>query len=582
MKKIVRILYLVLFIIILFSLNKNVYALTIEDGGADGTSTASSDVFYLTYENGDDLTTNSNYRIWYMWVDTSGVGNIVIRSNKHASGSHTPQEITVSGNTVENVNMYTSYTITERDGNIITLESGKNVVYYVVPFDYENELAQLFNISITTDSSRYNIDETAKADCSILVQHDINGALITDWDQSRRGARRRALYTMSSKEFDNYLYGGVEIKVSSGTLSGSEDSSINVSEGGEPSTVIFHYYEPNATFSLNVQNSWNDENNQNEKRPSKVRLVLTKNGVETDNYYDMDTATESTYTFTGLNRFDSEGKIIHYDVVEKGINPIDLAYYDIESEGDIFTGYRISNTYKNVDYTAAGMNIDQSGTDSVSSEKEPIKYKLSFKSAVIARPADEISLTLVDTLPLELDTAAQNDLNGGTYDPDAKTITWQVAINPETNVATWPGGETETIDLANLELTRNLSLNFIGIKDLDGKEIENKAKGTLTINGDVFAAEENTIKTAIKFKTETPASASESSSSGSAAPAGGGGGASAPAASGGSVQPAAKNVYNGLLPRTGSITAFLVTAIGFICIVASIVLKKRNHSKRRK
>ena len=53
-------------------------------------------------------------------------------------------------------------------------------------------------------------------------------------------------------------------------------------------------------------------------------------------------------------------------------------------------------------------------------------------------------------------------------------------------------------------------------------------------------------------------------------------------ASGGPVAQAVQSIYNGLLPKTGSASAFIITGIGILVIVLAIRLRKTENKKGKK
>ena len=101
--------------------------------------------------------------------------------------------------------------------------------------------------------------------------------------------------------------------------------------------------------TITVNKTWNDNETQAKRRPSKIRFELYA-GSDFVEGYDMDTIKNDPYTFAKQPKYNSEGTVINYTVHEKEINTKDLKFYQSEhSESTDNSGnktYNFTNTFR--------------------------------------------------------------------------------------------------------------------------------------------------------------------------------------------------------------------------------------------
>ena len=112
----------------------------------------------------------------------------------------------------------------------------------------------------------------------------------------------------------------------------------------------------NYKVNVTVNKVWADNETQAQRRPEKIKFTVIANGKDTQNTYEMNVASESSYTFTNLDKYDSEGNTITYGIKETVIDgeehEDDLKFYETsetKNELDKETGNRvieITNTFK--------------------------------------------------------------------------------------------------------------------------------------------------------------------------------------------------------------------------------------------
>ena len=91
--------------------------------------------------------------------------------------------------------------------------------------------------------------------------------------------------------------------------------------------------------SVSVTKVWDDENNQDGKRPDSVTIMLLANGEETNNTITLNADNNWEGIFTGLDKY-ADGKEILYTVKETEIEG-----YTSKITGDVENGFVITNTH---------------------------------------------------------------------------------------------------------------------------------------------------------------------------------------------------------------------------------------------
>ena len=115
------------------------------------------------------------------------------------------------------------------------------------------------------------------------------------------------------------------------------------------------------------------------------------------------------------------------------------------------------------------------GTDKITKSKDKVSYQINYNT-LFTDYIGEATIKIVDTLPYKIDVNESN-LDGGVYDEDTKTITWNV----NTNINSYENSEynvTKNIELKykNINLLEDVIVNNVSGKT----EIENKNKEVTT------------------------------------------------------------------------------------------------------
>ena len=220
----------------------------------------------------------------------------------------------------------------------------------------------------------------------------------------------------------------------------------------------------NFLTEVEVVKTWVDNENADGNRPESIYLQV-KNGNEVVQESLVTEKEGWKHTFTGLPKYHADGSIINYTVDEREVNAGDLTLYDKQINGNIIT-----NTYKLSETSIKNPTIEKTGTDVIANETESLTYKIAY-NVTIENYLGNAQVTIVDTLPYELDETKENKLDGGTYDAKTKTITWTQTIE---NIDTY---QKESMLVS---ITKNIEVYYKEIKEEDASFV-NTAEATITL-----------------------------------------------------------------------------------------------------
>ena len=108
-------------------------------------------------------------------------------------------------------------------------------------------------------------------------------------------------------------------------------------------------------------------------------------------------------------------------------------------------------------------SISKDGTGKVDSLDQEITYNISYR-AEISDYQGNAKVVLVDQLPYAIDEE-KSELDGGTYDAESKTITWEQEVN-----------DIQMTDSKEVQIDKNIKVVYIGISQ-ETVSIENVVKG---------------------------------------------------------------------------------------------------------
>ena len=169
------------------------------------------------------------------------------------------------------------------------------------------------------------------------------------------------------------------------------------------------------------------------------------------------------YEEADLDKYDEHGNLIEYIVTESEKEAGGLQYYTgtvtkLDSQDLSEQIYRVTNTYK---LTQADLEaeITKTGPEEITSSTSTIKDYIGDGKVIIT-----------DTLPYRIDLDKSN-IGNGTYDEEAKTITWEEDI---TDIDTFVNGDYE------INITKNISVVFIDL-EANGSIFTNNVEGKVRL-----------------------------------------------------------------------------------------------------
>ena len=130
----------------------------------------------------------------------------------------------------------------------------------------------------------------------------------------------------------------------------------------------------------------------------------------------------------------------------------------------------VTYEYRKVNPNIINQDINKTATTKVDALDSEIEYGIEY-STEIENYIGKAQITIVDTLPYAIDVS-KSTLNGGTYDPQTKTITWKELID---GIDTYAKPES-----GNIQINKNIKVVYTNI-DTTKTEIENKVTGKVKL-----------------------------------------------------------------------------------------------------
>ena len=170
-----------------------------------------------------------------------------------------------------------------------------------------------------------------------------------------------------------------DLKFYEPTISGDYKAGINVTN---------KFVVPNDKVTPRVTITWEDNNNNGNKRPSNVKIVVKdKEGkvVKEGNVTGNPTDEEWNKVFENVPKYDKDGNPIPYTVEEKPNSPDDFKFYKITVTGDIDKGYKVTNKFEVPDekVTVKVKKVWEDNNNAASKRPTAIKVQLKNNAAIV-------------------------------------------------------------------------------------------------------------------------------------------------------------------------------------------------------
>ena len=161
-----------------------------------------------------------------------------------------------------------------------------------------------------------------------------------EYDESQVGTHKYKISEVVGNEpgitYDKTVY-EVEVSVTKDT----QANRLNATVSKTPEELKFTNTFVQKMIDIPVTKVWNDNNNNDGKRPNNVEVELLENGSSTGKKLILSSENNWKGSFQNLVA-EKDGKAINYSVVEVATNG-----YQASVTGDVNTGYTITNSYSN-------------------------------------------------------------------------------------------------------------------------------------------------------------------------------------------------------------------------------------------
>ena len=274
----------------------------------------------------------------------------------------------------------------------------------------------------------------------------------------------------SKTSFENKVEARIELETTGQEEGPVEDKVTTNTDFRTEVTVTKVWNHTNNIYTIPIQVKLQVKNGNS---IVKEQVVNTNNKVEND-------ANTWSYTFTGLPKYDAQGRLITYTVDEAEVNSGDLAYYDKQ-----ISGKTITNTYAGPIISSTKDSTTEKGLEYVV-EGEKITYTITVKN----NGSRDKVVKVQDSAP-----------EGTTFVAGSIKVNGSGANNyTETNL-------NSGIDV-NIPAHGKASISFeVTVKPLQGDNLTKEIRNTATVDGKPTGEITNTVNKAnvIAHKTAVPA-----------------------------------------------------------------------------
>ena len=230
-------------------------------------------------------------------------------------------------------------------------------------------------------------------------------------------------YVTTKKDIDNYEYVRVV-----GNVSGTR---------GEEDIVVTYYYKKKES-ALKV--NYLDCTTREIIAPATNTTIYYGDNYDADTY-EANVTIPQNYNRNAANKSDNYKGIVDIDSIN-----VEYCYNKKDSN--------------------LNSEIIKSGTNKITKSKDKVSYKIEYNSTFTDYIGDA-NITVVDNLPYKIDVSKSN-LDGGVYDDENKTITWN--INTSIN----------SYDNSSYNVTKNIELSYLDL-DVTANVITNSVSGNTSI-----------------------------------------------------------------------------------------------------
>ncbi len=240
-------------------------------------------------------------------------------------------------------------------------------------------------------------------------------------------------YSTNKKDIENYEFVRVD-----GNKSGNR---------GENDIVVTYYYKKKES-SLNIK--YLDCNTRNEIASSTSQKLYYGDNYDADNY-ERNVSIPENYNRTAASKSNNYRGVVSNDNIK-----VDYCYNKKDSN--------------------VNTEMVLTGTDKITSSSDKVSYKIDY-NALFTDYIGNYNITIVDTLPYKIDVTNSN-LDGGIYDENNKTITWNIS------------GNINSYQNDRYSVIKSIELKFISI-DLNEDLMTNHVSGKIVTDDKNVTVETN-------------------------------------------------------------------------------------------
>ena len=198
-------------------------------------------------------------------------------------------------------------------------------------------------------------------------------------------------------------------------------------------TIRNTFKKPEDTTNVTVTKTWEDNNNENNKRPTAIKVEVKAEGQTVKEQIINKTnevsgnSNEWRYTFEDLPKYNEDGEEIEYTVEERAIGENDLEFYDkAKITGDMETGYTITNTFKVPD-TKISVTVNKTWVDNeIQEQRRPESVVLVLKAKDNETEIARQEITLSNAISGNKDKWQYTFENLPKYDENGNVIEYTV------------------------------------------------------------------------------------------------------------------------------------------------------------
>ena len=253
-------------------------------------------------------------------------------------------------------------------------------------------------------------------------------------------------YTTTKKNIDNYEF----VRVN-GSISGNR---------GENDIVVTYYYKKKES-DLNIK--YLDCATRREIASSTNNRLYYGDNYDADNY-ERNVSIPENYNRTAANKSENYKGVVSSDTIN-----VEYCYNKKDSN--------------------INSEIIKTGTNKITSSKDKVSYRIDYNTTFTDYIGDA-SIIVVDSLPYKIDINNSN-LDGGTYDADNKTITWNINTNINSyNNSTYNFTKNIELSYVDIEISEDvMSNNVVGKTIIENKNTTSETnyntyidiKGTINV-----------------------------------------------------------------------------------------------------